>query len=271
MSQLFDLPKGAKNKDKSQKLKFRLFLAPIADADVDNWPESIKAKISTNVLLAGKVFKFIDCKTDSLKPNAEPGDAPFGGKLKIPIILEGITPDILDWVYKNTGDEFVAIWERCTDGQMFIGGSPCSGLMLKLVSLGDLDGGITGASLSLEGGECPEPILFYDGDIPREAPALIALGEGTTFAITTASQFKMPDNEAPVTLTDITGVVDGDVGRIIEIIGAGINNPTAIVSSSKFIMQNGLSFSCAEGSAISFKITKTGSAAYAFYEVLRKS
>lgn len=272
MGTLFDVTKSANNKEKLTTLKYRLYLALLADVDTDNWPESVEATISTNVLLAGKTYKYIDCKTDSIKPNAEPGESPYAGKLKLTPTLEGLSKNTLNWVYSNMGNEVIAVWERCSDGQKFIGGSPCSGgLIVKLTKLGDLDGGISGASLSLEGGECPEPFLFYDGDIIRESPTLIDLGAGTTFAISTGSQYKMPDNTAAVTLTDITGVTDADVGRIFEIVGAGVNFPTSIASSAKFILANGLSFSCADGTAISFKITKTGTGTYAFYEVLRKS
>ncbi len=266
---IFDLPVSDKN-TRHGNLKFRLFLALLADVDVDSFPAAVQATISANVLLAGKTFKYIDCQINSIKPNAKPGESPYTGKLVLTPILEGISKASLDWLYKNLGEDVIAVWERCSDGQKFIGGSPCSGgLKVKFTSVGDLNGGISGIALSLEGGECPEPFWFYDGDIPRDTPEVIELAEATTFALTAKTQYTMTDNAAAKALSDITAVADGDVGRIIELVGAGVNNPTSIASSAKFILKNGVTFSAANGNRIFFQITKTGAGAYAFYEVFR--
>ena len=79
----------------------------------------------------------------------------------------------------------------------------------------------------------------------------------------------MTDNAAAKVLSDITAVTDGDVGRIIELVGAGVNFPTSIATSAKFILRAGLSYSLAVGNSISFQITKTDTG-YAFYEVDRR-
>jgi hypothetical protein len=254
---------------KSPTLKNRLFLAALSDVDIDNWPLAAAATISTNVLLPNKTFKFIDALTNTINANAQPGESPYTGKLTLTPTLEGLSKITLDWVYKNVGSRVIAIWERCADGQKFIGGTPCSsGLTVKYTSIGALDGGIAGIALSLEGGDCPDPFYFYDGPIPRTAPVPVTVAAGV-FELTDASQYLITDNSGPTTLTDITGVTDPDVGRIIELQGAGVNNPTTIASSAKFILQNGLSFSALVGSSIHLQITKTGGNAYAFYEVLR--
>jgi hypothetical protein len=250
-------------------LKNRLYLALLSDVDIDNWPQAAAATIGTNVLLPNKTYNFVDALTNSINANAQPGESPYTGHLVLTPTLEGLSKVTLDWLYKNLGSRVVAVWERCSDGQKFIGGSPCSGgLVVKFTSVGALDGGVAGVALSLEGGDCPEPFYFYDGTVPRTSPTPVTVSSGT-FALGAASQYLLQDNAAATTLTDITNVTDADVGRIIELQGAGVNYPTNIASSAKFILRNGLSFSAIVGSTISLQITKTGANTYAFYEVLR--
>lgn len=265
---LFDLPKNQNTADRHTSLKYRVYFALLADVDIDNFPKAVNATISTNVLLPNKTWKFLDAKVNTVKPAVAPGASPYDGKLTIPMIIEGISKPTLSWLYSNLGAEVISVWERCSDGQKFMGGSPCSGgLVVKFKTIGD-EGGVSGISLSLEGGDCPEPFWFYDGTIVREDPQTVTLGGATTFALSAKTQYLMTDNASAKTLTDITAVTDGDVGRVIELTGAGVNFPTAIASSSVFILQSGLSFSAKVVNSISFQITKAG-AGYAFYEVYR--
>ncbi len=266
---LTDLPKDQNKASKISSLKYRLYLALLNDVLVDDFPKAIGATISTNPLQAGRTWKFLDCKINTIKPNSEPGESPYTGKLKLTPIIEGISKQTLSWLYENLGKDVLVLWERCSDGQKFLGGSPCSGGMsVKFTSIGAQEGGIEGIALSIEGGECPEPFWFYDGPVVREDPQVVSLAAGTTFALSAKSQYLMSDNTAPKSLSDITNVTDADVGRVIELVGAGVTNPTTISTSEKFILKNGLTFSASVGKSISFVITKAGSG-YAFYEVFR--
>jgi hypothetical protein len=218
MAVLTDLLKNQNNSDKAPKMKFRLFLADLNDVDIDNFPVPVNATIQTNPLKPGKVFHYLDVQTSAMNPNAAPGDSPFGGKLTLTPSIEGISKATLTWIYANVGRDCLAVWERCSDRARFIGGSPCSdGVRVKYTNIGNLDGGIMGIALSLEGGECPEPFWFYEGEIPQEAPAPVSLASGTTFALAPAQRYLMQDNAAAKTLSDITGITDADAGRIIEI------------------------------------------------------
>lgn len=269
----FDLPYNENKTDKLSSIKFRLFMAPLSAVDIDNFPKGIGpngATINTNVLMPNQVYHFIDARVNSINPNTAPGDSPEKGVLTLSPIIEGISKASLSWFYDNLGKRVIAIWERCEDGQKFIGGNPCSaGLQIGFASIGSQDEGYDGIALTLTGGQCTEPFYFYDGDIPREAPFIVTLGGGTTFALQAASQYLMTDNIASVTLTDITGVTNADIGRIIELQGAGVNFPTIIKSSDKFILNNGLQFSASVGHLISFQIVKTGDETYTFHEVFR--
>jgi len=266
---LLDQTRNINKNDKLSSLKFRLFLARLSSVDIDNFPKAVGATISTNPLLAGQYFKYIDTLISTLKPNAAAGETPQSGKLALPFSVEGLSKALLTWIYENAGEEFIAIWERCSDGQKFIGGSPCSGgLVLKYTGIGEIATKVLGAALSLDGADCPEPFLFYDGPVVREVATVISLAALTTFAIGTGSQYLLSDNTAAKALTDITGVTVGDVGRIIELVGAGVNFPTTIANSTAFILNAGLSFTGAVGNSISFQITKTATG-FAFYEVYR--
>ena len=265
---LFDITKNNNNNEKSTSIKYRAYIALLTDVDIDNFPKAVNATISTNVLLAGKTHKYIDCRVNTIKPSTAAGSSPYEGKQTVALTLDGISKPTLQWVYANLGLEVVLIWERCSDGQKFIAGSPCSsGLTIKLKSIGDVSN-IAGVELSLEGGDCPEPFWFYDGPIIREDPLTIQLADGTTFGLGVISLYLLTDNATAKTLTDITGVTDADLGRIIELQGAGVVYPTVINNSDKFILKSGVSFSAKVGNSISFAITKTGTG-YAFYEVYR--
>lgn len=171
---LINLKRNQSNDAKSVTMKYRMWLADFDDVDVDNFPQAEKATIKDNPLKEGKKFVYLDAKFGSVVPNAAPGESPFSGKLTISPIIEGITPESLDWIYKNQGKQVIAIWERCSDGQKFIGGTPCSGgLTIKYQSIGTQDGGINGIALTLEGGECPDPFYFYSGNLLVETDTTI--------------------------------------------------------------------------------------------------
>ena len=178
---LFNLPK----QDKASKdlgLTFRIYLAPMNDVDVTNYPKPEKATITKSVLKEGKKYYYLDGDSNTLKTNVEPGENQFKGIPKININIEGLTPDSLDYVYQNNGEDFNVIFERCADKQKFIMGDPCSGGMrMKYTLIGELEGGNAGIAIELTGGQCSQPLLFFNAeidiaeDIPPVAPAKAAV------------------------------------------------------------------------------------------------
>lgn len=263
-----NLTKSTSANDKQTTLKYRIWVADIEDVDVENWPKAVNATISVNPLLTGKTWKYMDVKADSIKPSAAPGESPFGGKLTLTPVVEGLSKQTLSWLYENVGKDVVVVWERCSDGVRFIGGSPCSnGMRIKFTSIGAQDGGVSGIALSFEGGECPEPLCFYEGELPVAAPTAI---EVTDSAITIGSAYGylIKDNAAATSITSVSGVTDADLGRQIQLSGAGVTYPATIANSATFILANGVSFSAAVGNTIILLIGKSGSA-YTFTEVYR--
>lgn len=268
MGLLFDLPAINGNLEKSTLLKFRLWVADLNDVDVDNWPKAVNATISTNVLKAGKTFKYLDVKADSVKPNAAPGDSPFGGKLTLTPIFEGISKAALAWIYENAGKDVIVIWVRCSDNVRFIGGSPCSnGLRVKYTAIGAQDGGVNGIAMSFEGGECPEPFCFYEGEIPVEEPQALTVEDGEV-TVNAKPAYILTDNAEDTALTGINGITDNDLGRVLEFRGAGVAHPTTISNSATFILSNGVAFNATVGASIFLLVGKSG-ANYTFTEVLR--
>ncbi|MDR1883760.1 MAG: hypothetical protein LBR26_13390 [Prevotella sp.] len=264
---LFDLPKQDKN-SKLDTLKFRLWLINIKNVDIDNFPKAVAATINAIPVLPGAYFKYLDARTDTINPNAVPGQAPLNGVLTLSPVIDGISKQSLTWVYENVGEDFVAIWERCSDSQKFIAGNGCNGGMrFAYTSIGRQEDGTAGIASTLTGGQCPEPILFYDGPVPVEPPVPVA-PDATTFALTPKPQYQLSENTADTVLTDITNVTADDIGRIIEILGTGSAHPTTIATSAKFILNRGLDFIASAGSRISFQITKTETG-FAFFEVYR--
>lgn len=254
---------------KVSNIKYRLYFALLSDIDVDNFPKAVNATISSNVLLPGKMHRIIDAKTDSINPSGAAGESQGNIVLTIAPQIEGLSKSALDFIYQLNGERIIAFWEDCTTKQLFIAGSPCSGgLLVSVTNLGKMDDGFYGAILTMTGGQCPEPFYFYDGPILLDAPQVIA-ANATTFAITDKYQYQLSDNTSETVLADITGVMDDHVGRIIELIGGGVNFPTTINPTVKFILRNGVEWTGIQGSKISFQITKTGVASYAFFEVAR--
>ena len=154
--------KGAKNPTP----QFRLYAAHISDVDIEGWPVATDATITDDVLKTGKMWNYLDAKNTSINPTAGPGESPFNGILTLTPVIEGLTKKALQWIYDNAGLDFIVIWERCSDKQKFIAGSPCSqGLRLTYTNIGALEGGIGGIALQFQGQECPEPFYFYDGPL----------------------------------------------------------------------------------------------------------
>ncbi|EGK02442.1 hypothetical protein HMPREF9455_01399 [Dysgonomonas gadei ATCC BAA-286] len=266
---LNNLEKTGDKNSQLHTMRYRIYLALMTDVDILNFPQAIRGAILSNVLKPGAFFKFLDAKAQSIKPNAEPGESPFNGKIVLNPIIEGISEETLQWIYDNVGLDFLVVWERCSDGQRFIAGDPCSGgLKLSYTSIGELEGGLAGIATALTGGECPNPFWFYKGPLPLEPPTYVP-ADATTFTLTEKSQYQLTDNTAAKVLTDISGVSDSDVGRVIEILGAGSTNATKISPSAKFILQKGIDFVATSSNRISFYISKIGSSGYAFYEVHR--
>jgi hypothetical protein len=170
MGILFNLEKQGRASKQNAPM-FRIYIADISDVDIENWPVAADATISTDVLQAGKKYTYLDSTATSINPSAAPGESPLNGILTLTPNIEGISKKSLLWVYDNTGKDCIVVWERCSDRQKFIGGSPCSsGLKLSYTSIGNIDG-IGGISLQFQGQECPEPFYFYDGPLSVEADA----------------------------------------------------------------------------------------------------
>jgi hypothetical protein len=261
---------GVQNKaSKVSSLMFRLYLAMLADVDVDNFPKAVNATISSNVLLPGKTHFYMDSKINTINPTGSAGESQGNISLVLSPQIEGISKQSLSWIYGINGERVIAFWENCETGQKFIAGSPCSGgLLVSVQNLGKMDDGFNGAILNLTGDQCPEPFWFYEGPIIREAPQVVP-PDATTFALTDKVQYQLSDNTAPTTLASITGTDDSQVGRIIELVGAGSAYPTEVDPTATFILQNGVSWSATQGSKLSLLIVKTGTSTYAFYEVAR--
>ena len=254
---------------KVSNMKYVLYFALLSDVDVDNFPKAVNATISSNILLPGKKYKVLDAKTNTVNPTGAAGESQGNVALTLTPQIEGFSKSVLDFIYKINGERIIAIWEHCLTRQRFIAGSPCSGgLLVSISSIGKQDDGFLGAILEMKGGDCPDPFYYYEGFIPLEDPLSVP-ADASTFGLTDDYQYQLSDNTGATVLTGITGVDDDQVGRIVELIGGGVNFPTAINPSATFILKNGVAWSGTLGSKITFQIVKTGASSYSFYEIHR--
>ena len=254
---------------KQSTVKIRLYFSLLDDVDLDNFPKAVNRTISSNVLLPGRKHHLLDAKTETVNPSGAPGESKGNMVLTVEPQIEGISKEVLDFIYSINGERIILIWEDCNSGEKFIAGSPCSGgLLVSISNLGKMDDGFWGAILSMVGGQCPEPFWFYEGPIILDSPQIVP-ANAATFALTDSFQFQLSDNTAATALTDITGVTEDEVGRIIEIIGGGVNYPTTIDPTTNFILRNGVPWTGNQGSKITFQIVKTGVSTFAFFELHR--
>jgi len=254
---------------KISTIKFRLYFALLSDVDVDNFPKAVNATIASNVLLAGKKHRIFDAKINTINPTGAAGSSQGTVNLTIQPQVEGFSKEVLDFIYNLNGERVIAIWEDCKTGKMFIAGSPCSGgLLVAITNLGKMDDGFYGVILEMKGSDCPDPFYFYEGPIIMEEPQVIP-ANAATFALAENYQYQLSDNTSATVLTDIADVTDDHIGRIIELIGGGVNFPTTIEPTAKFILRNGVPWIGTQGSKITFQIVKTGPASYAFFEIQR--
>lgn len=148
----------------------RLWLARARDeVDMEQFPEATKGTIAAESLkmLSGKGFHFIDCIKNTVKPAAKSvGEVAPLGQATITADVKGLTPEALDFIYENNGEEMIVIWEQCSSRQKFIAGSRCGGLTMSYTNIGYTDEFI-GAQLSFTGGKTAAPFYFFEGDIPK--------------------------------------------------------------------------------------------------------
>jgi len=246
-----------------------MYFAFLSDCEIKDFPRAVGATISSSPLLPGKIFYFFDAKINTINFVGAAGESLGNIALTGTAQIEGISRKTLDFLYHLNGERLIVIWENCETHELYIAGSPCSGgLLMVVTSLGKQDDGFLGAILEFRGGECPDPYYFYEGPIVLGSPELIP-ANATTFALTDNHQYQMVENNLATELIDISGITDDQVGRIIEIIGGGINFPTMINPGTKFILRNGVAWTGTQGSRITLLITKTGPSTYAFFELAR--
>lgn len=164
---------GLQSKEsKDLGLKYRAYLAKMTAVDFEKYPKPANATITSKVLKEGEKYKYLDSKIDAIKVNVEPGENMFKGVPKLTIFIEGVSPATLQYAYDNNGELFNIVIERCADGQKFIMGDPCSGGMrMQYTSIGEGDGGIAGIAVEFTGGQCSQPLLFFDAEIEVEEDA----------------------------------------------------------------------------------------------------
>lgn len=148
------------NATKSANNSFRIWLALLSDCDVENWPSTTDGTMLTSPLRAGKEWVNLDVTAKSVDPKVtKDNEADLEGFITLTPILEGISGKALQWIYDHNGLRVVCLYQRCSDGQRFLAGSPCSyGLLLTYTEIGAQDGGLTGIKLLLKGNKCIEPI-----------------------------------------------------------------------------------------------------------------
>jgi hypothetical protein len=242
--------------------------------DSQTFPPKVDRQRGTIPLLSGETWHYIASVEDSPEPGSSGESGDMGPTLKnsLTFIVGGLGNQIMNLLEQGTGKGFYIVWEICSTGKRYIGGNGCK--PMKLISF---EGGAkkdgTGWTLTFEN-QCGELWCEYIGNTPTVQPALVA-ADATDFAYSTGvNVYQVQDGTiAGVTITDITGITDADIGKVITLKGSGGEFPSEIDGiTGNFLLSSGETWVAnneAGGRQIDFKVYKTGVDTYVFIEMSR--
>jgi len=212
-------------------------------------------ELGTIPLLAGEIPHYFDAIPDT------PDEIATATKGKIitefsktfSFIVAGNRDKHLDFIEEYAGKGFIIIYSLGEAGTKYVLGSYYKPMVLQTTDR--KGGGKEGRyiTFTFQNKHWRQP-LYYIGTIATEAPATVGAG-ATELAITSASQYRLSDHSAVVTLATVSGIGSEDIGRVIELLApATETNGPDIDDNTVFILKTGATWTAHAGSRISFRI-----------------
>lgn len=209
--------------------------------------------VSNITLKAGEYMQYFESHTvPTLVGTAEKGDITSSGSNTFVLIMAGDRDVLKTFGEDFLGKKFVLIFKEIESSGHKIIGSLERGVTLKSFEFkNDSDGRY--ATFTFE----RESILQsynYVGALVL-APAAVHTADATALGLTASqARYEIPENTAATAIATVSGLTSSDKGRIITLIGKGVDHPATIADSSTFILEDGATWTARLGSSISFRV-----------------
>lgn len=235
--------------------------------DTQAFPAMVSRQRGNIPLKSGEYWHYIDSVLDSPEPkwSGEEGDVTVNINNELTFIVGGMPDAVFDLLEQGAGKGFFVVWEICSSGKKYIGGTGC-----KPLKLSNFEGGSTKDNTSTTitfKNTCPQLWCEYVGNTDLEPPSVVAADE-TTIALTSKSAYELTSGtSAEANITGFTGVTDTDVGRVVTLIGTDGSYPAQISAGGDFYLNDGTTWEASSGAQIDFEIFKDGAGSYIYFEV----
>lgn len=195
------------------------------------------------------IFQAIDDSIED-KSSGSKGDITTEVTNEITFILGGHRAQIHRFLEEHAGDRFIIIYQM-SDRSYWILGNDLKPMLLK--SFERINGKDSRSATVTFGNTSFEQPYKYIGSIVTVAPVDIP-ADATNVAFTSAQQYIAGENTSATTIATFTGLSATDVGRTIEIVGAGGTYPSEISETDGFILRGGEKWVANAGSSIIFQV-----------------
>ncbi len=212
-------------------------------------------ELGTIPMLAGEVMHYFDAIPDTIDETATAtkGEIITEYAKNFIFIVAGNRDQHLNFMEDYAGKGFIIIYQIGEEGTKYVLGSAYKPMVLQTADR--KGGGKEGRyiTFTFQNKYWRQP-LNYVGAIVTAAPDTVAAG-ATTLPVTSATQYRLSDHSAQVTLAAVSGIGSDDIGRVIEILApeTAANAPD-IDDNNVFILKSGVTWTANPGSRISFKI-----------------
>lgn len=211
-------------------------------------------EIATIPLLEGQYWHYFEAVAYSLddKSTSSKGDVTSTVENTLALVLGGQRSEVYDFLENNQGELFYIVLQEIDTGKKYLYGREfCPYILQTFERLNNKDGRYTTVTFGNSSFDMP---LLYTGTVELQ-PATAIAADATSVAITGASQYKTPaDNAAATTIASVTGLSASDEGRLIEFIGGGGTYPTQIEDTDGLVLRNGTTWTGTAGSSIVFRV-----------------
>ncbi len=238
-----------------RQLSYTLYVMPIDNIYKTGFPKPNKYREVGQVpFKEGAVITTIEChQVLTSDSTGERGDLTTAVTNTITAIAGGNTDAALNLIENHTGMKCIVWYFECSTGIMYIMGTPCKPMVLSTFNRTDnLEN--RAITLTFVNNSYQQPCK-YTGSLPQKESVVNPAGSAVLTIIPDNDTYLIPSGtDAAVPLTSVTGITDNDEGRIITLLGDGLDNLATIEDGAVFILSGGETWTAKKGSIISLRV-----------------
>lgn len=243
-----------------KQLNLKIWLIDVGQIDKTvAYPQpNANREVGTIPLKGGEFMHYFEGIPDSVKDNStgEGGDITTEVTNVLEITMGGDGVKLYDFIEDHTGGRFVVIYQKCVDGTYYTQGSPCKPMVLQSFDR-KRDSEATAVMFTFQNSSFKQPYI-YVGAITETTPQVVP-ADATDLAIVAGkSQYQLTDNTGATVLVTVSGIISGQYGNTIQVLGSGGANPSTIADNTVYILIDGTTWTGNAGSSISFRIQDSG-------------